>query len=131
MLFGYLIGIAIFSAISAFFLKISAKLVVKKSVGFTAAFVISIISFLAALFIQDLTAHKQQSFWAVLPGIVFFLTCWLLNINFVKYGQEDESIGYAKSFLITLVQCIALFTVVVILSFMIISGLMHFGNQTN
>ena len=127
MLFGYLIGIAIISAVSALFLKLGAKLIVKKSVGFIAAFVVSLISLLSAIFMQDLIAHKQEAVWAVSPGLVFFIACWLLNSGFLKY--ENERIGYGKTFLITLFQCAALFIALMILSTAFISGLMLLGNQ--
>ena len=130
MFFGYLVGIAIVSVVSALLLKLGAKLIVKKSASFVAAFVISFISFLAAIFIQNLTMHKQESFWAVLPGIVFFISCWLLNAQFLKYGGEKEGINYGKSFLVTLFQCVALFVVLMILSVVFVSGLMLLGNQS-
>ncbi|CAN5679589.1 hypothetical protein BH20ACI4_BH20ACI4_30580 [soil metagenome] len=130
MLLGFSIGIAVGSALSALFIKLFARLIVKKSTGFVAAFIISFISFLAAIFIQDLTARKPETVWAVIPGVIFFLFCWLLNAQFLKYGAENENIGYGKTFFVTFLQCIALFFALLILSTAFISGLMFLGSQS-
>lgn len=131
MILGYLIGIAIISAVSALFLKLSAKLVVKKSVGFAIAFIISFVSVLAAGFVQDLTDHKQSPFWTVSPAIVFFLSCWLLNALFVKYGGESVSLGYARAFPVTALQCAGLFVFMLVLSLVFVGGLLFYAGQSN
>lgn len=130
MFFGYAVGIAIVSAVSALLLKLGAKLIVKKSVGFVAAFVISFISFLIAIFVQNLTMHKTEAVWAVAPGIVFFISCWLLNAQFLKYDNEKGEVNYGKTFVVTLFQCVTLFVALIILSMVFVSGLMFLGNQT-
>jgi len=118
MLFGYLIGLAIISAVSATLILLAVRLFYKQKTAFTNAFVISFLSFLAALFVQMLfdEARPKSSFVEVLPGLVFFLSCWLLNAQFVKYGAEDSSKNYGKAFLITAAQCVALFIIGIVFS---------------
>ena len=121
MLAGYLIGIAIFSAISAGLIKLAAKLATKTAVRFGTAFVISAVSFLAALFSQMLFdgASSQNSFLQVLPGLVFFVSCWLLGVQFIGYGEIDGKKSYAKAFLVTLLQCVGLFAISIIFSILL------------
>ena len=130
MLFGYLIGITIISAVSALLIKLAARLTIKKSVVLAAAFIFSLVSFLIAFFVQDLLDNRsgeQSPFLAVLPGFVFFLSCWLLNAQFVKYDGEEFP-GNAKVFLVTIIQCVSLFIIIAIFSFVLISGLIYLGS---
>jgi hypothetical protein len=130
MLFGYILGVAIISTISALFIKLAVKLVAQKSVDFTKSFVISAISLLGTFFAQDLLngIRSNSSLIAAVPAFVFFLLCWLLNIWFVKYGDEDDSRNYGKAFLVTVIQCALLVITSLILSFLFISILMAIGS---
>ena len=111
IIIGYLIGIAIIAAISSLFIKLAGKLVAAKSIEFGKGFVISFISLLAALFFQMLFdgVRPRASLVEVLPGFIFFFVCWLLNTQWVKYGNENNQRSYGKAFLVTLVQCVGLF----------------------
>lgn len=122
MLVGYLIGIAILSVISAGLIKLAAKIATKTAVTFGTAFVISAVSSLAALFSQMLFdgAISQNTFVQVLPGIVFFASCWLLGVQFIGYGAIDGQKSYAKAFLVTLLQCVGLFVISIIFSILLL-----------
>jgi len=131
MLIGYLIGLAIISAISALFIKLGVKLAAKKTVGFGVSFGISFVSFLAALLVQTFfdDVRAKSSFVQILPGFVFFLSCWLLNAQFVKYGEADNPRSYGKAFLATVVQCAALFIVIMAFSLALIAILSSSGSS--
>lgn len=117
-LIGYLIGLAIISLIGAAVISLSAKLFYNQKGIFGTAFFVSFVSFLAALFVDSFVNANQSanSFTASLPGIVFFVLCWLLNSQFIKY-EPNGAKSYGKTFLITIVQCVALFMFIILLTF--------------
>jgi hypothetical protein len=125
MLLGYLIGLAIISAISAGLILLVVRLLYKQKVAFTNAFVISFISALGALFGQMLfdNVSSKSSFIEALPGFVFFLLCWLLNAQFIKYGEAEGSKSYGKAFLVTTVQCVLLFIFILVFSLGLMAAL--------
>jgi hypothetical protein len=129
MLFGYLLGIVIISAVSALFIKLGVRLVAKQSVDFAKSFAVSVISFLGTFFAQDIFGgiRSESSFIAAAPACVFFLLCWLLNAQFIGYGDEDDSRNYGKAFLVTVIQCAALFITGLVFSFLLIALLMSIG----
>lgn len=124
MIFGYLLGIAIISAISALYIKLGVRLVGNRNITFAKAFVVSAVSFLAAFFAQDLLTRtgSESSLFAAMPAFVFFFVCWLLNTQFIRYGEENSK-NYGKAFLVTVIQCFALFLTGMIFSFVLIAVL--------
>lgn len=128
MLIGYLagrlIGIAFISAVSALLAKLAIRLLYKQKVTFARTFLISFVSVLAALLVQIFfdDVRAGNTYLEVLPGLVFFLTCWMLNVQFIEYG-ENNARSYGKNFLVTMVHCVALFTVGMIFSLVLLAGL--------
>lgn len=122
MLVGYLIGIAILSTISAMFIKLGVKIVAKETTSFAGAFVISAISLLGAFFAQDLfnTVGSQSSFVQAAPAFVFLFLSWLLISQFIKFGGEGNSKNYVKSFLVAIIQSVALFITGIIFSILLV-----------
>ena len=122
MLAGYLIGIAIFAAISSVLIKLAASVAAKTRVTFLKGFVLSGVSFLAALFTQILfeEMRAENSLFQVLPGVVFFATCWLLGVQFIGYGKIDGQKSYTKAFMVTLLQCVGLFVISIIFSVLLL-----------
>ena len=121
MLAGYLIGIAIFAAVSAVLIKLAAR-IATTTVTFWKGFVVSGVAILAALFTQILFEglRAENSFVQVLPGLVFFASCWLLGVQFIGFGAIDGQKSYAKAFLVTLLQCIGLFIISIIFSILLL-----------
>ena len=126
MLAGYLIGIAIFGAVSAVLIKLAARIATTTTttttVTFWKGFVVSGVAILAALFTQILFEglRAENSFVQVLPGLVFFASCWLLGVQFIGFGAIDGQKSYAKAFLVTLLQCIGLFIISIIFSILLL-----------
>lgn len=110
MLIGYLIGIAVICSGSALLTNLAIRLFIKQKVSFARVFLISFVSVAAALLVQIFfdDVRTGNAYIEVLPGIVFFLLCWMLNVQFVGYG-ENNSRSYGKAFLVTIVHSVALF----------------------
>jgi len=117
-LIGYLIGLAIISTFSGAVMSLTIRLFYKQKSIFGTAFILSFLAFLAALFVDKLVndAGSQSSLTASLPGIVFFVASWLLNALLIKYDSAGTK-SYGKAFLVTIVQCVALFIFILFLTF--------------
>jgi hypothetical protein len=127
---GYLIGLAILSAISSLFIKLGGRILGGQTVTFAKGFVISFISFGLALFFQILLDDipSKNSLVEVTPGIIFFLSSWLLNAQFIKYGEADST-SYGKAFLSTIMLCVALFILGIVFSLVFVAILSSFGSS--
>ena len=115
---GNLLGLAIFAAISALVIKLAVKLVSGKGVGFAKPFIISFVSVSAAVLIQMCfdDVRSRSAFIDALPGFIFFLSCWLLNAQLIKYGGEINSRSYGKTFLVTVLQGVGLLIIMTVFS---------------
>lgn len=110
---GILIAAGIFSLVSGLFVKLSVRLVAKKSVNFGKAFWISFFSILAAFIFDKIVRSgiaepASVSFLNVLPAIVFFVLSWFLISHFVRFGEEEDSQSYLKALLAAALQMVFL-----------------------
>ncbi|GEM_PF-2231019 len=124
---GLLIPLVIVSVLSAWFIKLGYKLLTKKSVSFTKPFWISFFSIATTFIVQAIiknassTPNTQSSIVAVLPAMVFFLTCWVLNSQFIKYSDDEESKNYGLAFGVTVIQ----FACLMVIGLVFVFGLMN------
>ena len=126
MIFGYLIGVAIISSVNALFIILAVRIFTARKTSFGKAFGISFVSFIAALFSQMLFdgVRPKSSFIEALPGFIFFLSCWLLNAQFIRYDEQEDSKNYGKAFAATLIQCVVGFIFGLVFFFVLFGFLM-------
>lgn len=117
-LIGLLIPIAVLSVLGASFIRLGARIVVKRSVSFGKAFWITFVSVLAAFITQKMLlgsgAGPSSSAIAVGPPIIFFLISWFLTSGLIRNVAEEERPLYGRGLAVTAIQSGCMLVVVAV-----------------